>query len=170
MWISHLRVSRISPFHHAARIKIGVPKIVIVATWQKCANSLKTELPPQQFNTWIKPIRVLGGSNTLHLLTPNRFVLEWVREHFLSRIEELLSELSAGSPPNVVLEVADSKESNPVFAASAAEPMGPAPLPLTPVTPENTHDESVQLENFPAASPPVFGNTSRKLSFKGELN
>jgi chromosomal replication initiator protein len=163
-----LRVSRISPFHHAARIKTGVPKIVIVATWQKCAHSLKTELPPQQFNTWIKPIRVLGGSNTLHLLTPNRFVLEWVKEHFLSRIEELLSELSSGAPPSIVLEVADNNKLS--SAGLDSDPLSlPALSPLQ-VNPEKTHNDSMQPENFPAALPPVFGNTTRKLSFKGELN
>lgn len=142
---------------------------MIVATWQKCANSLKTELPPQQFNTWIKPIRVLGGSNTLHLLTPNRFVLEWVKEHFLTRIEELLNELSSGSPPNIVLEVADSKDGSKLPVAFQTEPAAPI-SPQIPITPENTHDDSVQLENFPASMPPVFGNPARKLSFKGELN
>ncbi|MES2624020.1 MAG: chromosomal replication initiator protein DnaA [Pseudomonadota bacterium] len=142
---------------------------MIVATWQKCAHSLKTELPPQQFNTWIRPIRVLGGANTLHLLTPNRFVLEWVREHFLSRIEELLNELSAGSPPNVILEVADGTKlpGSPVLIA---EPFISSAAPALPVSPENTHNDVKQPENFPAASLPVLGNTNRKLSFKGELN
>ena len=141
---------------------------MIVATWQKCAHSLKTELPPQQFNTWIRPIQVSGGgSNTLHLLTPNRFVLEWVKEHFLGRIEELLHELSSGSPPKIVLEVADSSK---LSGGITAEPILSSGVPAQQVNPENTHNNSMQQENFPAVLPPVFGNTTRKLSFKGELN
>lgn len=167
MWISLKRVSRISAFQTATRIKIGVFKIVIVATWQKCAHSLKTELPPQQFNTWIRPIRVSGGANTLHLLTPNRFVLEWVREHFLGRIEELLRELSSGSPPKVVLEVADATN---LHANLDLESVPPPSIAEVQITPETTHNNAMHPENFPAVQPPVFGNTTRKLSFKGELN
>ena len=51
---------------------------MIVAVWQKCVHCLKDELPSQQFNTWIRPIRVAEDTDTLYLLTPNRFVQDWV--------------------------------------------------------------------------------------------
>ncbi|MFN0002166.1 MAG: chromosomal replication initiator protein DnaA [Pseudohongiellaceae bacterium] len=140
---------------------------MIVATWQKCANSLKAELPPQQFNTWIRPIRVLGGGNTLHLLTPNRFVMDWVKEHFLPRIEELLIAQCSGSPLQVVLEVANSdKLAGAVSLDQAFVTEVPAPV----INPKVVHQRLLQGEIFPAAVSPVFGNTARKLSFKGELN
>lgn len=64
------------------------------SAWEQCVASLQSELPAQQFNTWIRPLRVQveeGGANYLHLLAPNRFVLDWVNDKFRSRIEELLS-------------------------------------------------------------------------------
>jgi len=55
-------------------------------------SSLQSELPAQQFNTWIRPLRVEQQSeNNLRLLAPNRFVLDWVNDKFKGRIEELLA-------------------------------------------------------------------------------
>ena len=51
--------------------------------WRTCLSQLEKELPAQQFNTWIRPLRV--GANQLpegelQLLAPNRFVLQWVKD------------------------------------------------------------------------------------------
>jgi chromosomal replication initiator protein len=59
--------------------------------WSSCLVSLREELPAQQFNSWIKVLRVeVEGPGRLRLLAPNRFILHWVRERYLSRIEDLL--------------------------------------------------------------------------------
>ena len=79
---------------------------MIVATWQKCIYCLKQELPSQQFNTWIRPLRFINGNNTLYLLAPNKFILEWVKDHFLGRIEEIITENSLGHTPIIILEIA----------------------------------------------------------------
>ncbi len=79
---------------------------MISAHWQKCVTTLRNELPSQQFNTWIKPIRVIGSANTLRLQTPNRFILDWVNEHFLNRIKELITENAPDQNLKVVLEIA----------------------------------------------------------------
>ena len=79
---------------------------MIVATWQKCIYCLKNELPSQQFNTWIRPLRFINGSNTLYLLAPNRFILEWVKDHFLERIEHIVRDNSEGSAPRIILDIA----------------------------------------------------------------
>lgn len=84
---------------------------MIVATWQKCVYSLKNELPSQQFNTWIRPLKAVGGGNRLLLLAPNRFVQEWVSENFLTRIQEIVcshmeSSQASSNPLEVVLEIA----------------------------------------------------------------
>lgn len=80
---------------------------MIVATWQKCVYCLKNELPSQQFNTWIRPLRAIGDNDTLHLQAPNKFVLEWVKDNFLFRITALINEFSLQPPPRVILEIAD---------------------------------------------------------------
>ena len=57
--------------------------------WQDALLKLAHELPAQQFNTWIKPLRPVVLNNELSLMAPNRFVLDWVKDKFLARIEEL---------------------------------------------------------------------------------
>lgn len=58
--------------------------------WQHCLKRLETELPQQQFNTWIRPLQATGDEDSLRLLAPNRFVLDWVQEKYAARIGELL--------------------------------------------------------------------------------
>ncbi len=62
--------------------------------WQHCLKRLETELPQQQFNTWIRPLQASGTDQSLRLLAPNRFVLDWVQEKYAARIGELLTDLS----------------------------------------------------------------------------
>ena len=51
--------------------------------WDKCLNYLRDELPAQKFNTWLRPLHAEHKNDTLTLLAPNQFVLDWVNEHFL---------------------------------------------------------------------------------------
>lgn len=73
--------------------------------WQTCVSCLKNELPSQQFNTWIRPLHAEMSSNELRLYAPNRFVLDWVKEKFLTRIQELLKEHSSANPVNIVMDI-----------------------------------------------------------------
>ena len=65
--------------------------------WQKCTDCLKAELPPQQFNTWIRPLQAEIDSGVLRLRAPNRFILDWVKGKFLKRILEIFEEAGEGS-------------------------------------------------------------------------
>src|SRR3989338_9398292 len=67
--------------------------------WDKCLSYLRDELPAQKFNTWLRPLQAEITKNTLTLLAPNQFVLDWVSEHFLVKIIETLTELCEGAPP-----------------------------------------------------------------------
>ena len=55
--------------------------------WPSLAAELKKELPAQQFDTWIKPLRAERHGEQLTLLAPNHHVLRWVRSNLLSKIE-----------------------------------------------------------------------------------
>lgn len=65
--------------------------LVGISPWKRCLERLEGELSPQQFNTWIRPLHAIEGDNVVRLLAPNRFVLDWISERYLTRIEELLS-------------------------------------------------------------------------------
>jgi chromosomal replication initiator protein len=70
-------------------------------------------LSPQQFNTWIRPLQVVEEQNSLKLLAPNRFVLDWVRNHYLTTIQDHLTTLCDGNPPAVKVEIGSKKRPAP---------------------------------------------------------
>ncbi|MBA3033713.1 MAG: chromosomal replication initiator protein DnaA [Gammaproteobacteria bacterium] len=66
--------------------------------WTDCLARFESELPAQQFNAWIKTLRMEiaqsdgdGGvaALRLRLIAPNGFILKWVRDRYLDRIETL---------------------------------------------------------------------------------
>jgi chromosomal replication initiator protein len=60
------------------------------AIWQRCLGCLRDELPPQQFETWIQPLRFdMTSESAVRLLAPNRFVQDWVADKFLDRIRDI---------------------------------------------------------------------------------
>ncbi|WKE65682.1 chromosomal replication initiator protein DnaA [Gallaecimonas kandeliae] len=95
--------------------------------WQQCLERLQDELPTQQFSMWIRPLQVELGDEVLTLFAPNRFVLDWVRDKYMGRINELLGELCGQDAPSLFFEVGSRKaaaEPAPVSQAAA-----PAPAP-----------------------------------------
>lgn len=77
--------------------------------WNQCMSLLEAELPPQQFNTWIRPLQAVEEGSELRLLAPNRFVLDWVKQHHLGKIEEILVDQRITPIPSVVLEIGSRK-------------------------------------------------------------
>src|SRR5215510_13696896 len=77
--------------------------------WANCLDAFKRELTPQQFNTWIRPLRLELAGDGLLLIAPNRFVLQWVKERFATRIEELAA-MAMGRPLRLALTVAEVSE------------------------------------------------------------
>jgi chromosomal replication initiator protein len=78
---------------------------VEASLWARCKCALEAELPEQQFNTWVRPLQAMEGGGALKLLAPNRFAVEWVNEHLLPRIGELLRDERTGDAPIVTVEV-----------------------------------------------------------------
>jgi chromosomal replication initiator protein len=71
--------------------------------WNRCIRDLQAELPEQQFNTWIRPLQAVEEGRVLRLLAPNRFVVDWLQEHYIQRILEIVD--GSGSATEVVVEV-----------------------------------------------------------------
>src|SRR6202047_2623564 len=83
-------------------------------------GALETELPEQQFNTWVRPLQAMEGNGALKLLAPNRFVVDWINATLLPRIGELLRDESTGDVPIVTVEV--GSRSSPLRLAAGARP------------------------------------------------
>ena len=84
--------------------------------WPTCLGRFEQELSAQQFNTWIKPLQMEFTHDSLRLLAPNRFVLQWVKERFLTRIQQLAEELLA-HPVEIELSIATASSKPSVMAA-----------------------------------------------------
>jgi chromosomal replication initiator protein len=118
------------------------PEIV----WSQCQTQLQNELPEQQYNTWIRPLKLKyfdvdsdrfndpTNDDVIELLAPNRFVEDWVKSKFLNRIEELFHQLSgngvvlgiSASPSNAPQYKQDVKYSHAPKADAAAVTGSPA--------------------------------------------
>lgn len=117
---------------------------MVVRLWQTCLGCLEQEFPSQQFNTWIRPLKVEQGDDAqLRLMAPNRFVMDWVADKYLHRIKELLSEHSEEQVREVVLEVAGSSARiyTPTVHRLNSSPKAAAPM------------RAPELPDVPAANP-----------------
>jgi len=64
--------------------------------WQDTLEQLESNLNPQHYNTWIKPLKLVKQEQDVIILeVPNRFVLDWVRDNYARLIKDILTELSA---------------------------------------------------------------------------
>jgi chromosomal replication initiator protein len=96
--------------------------------WQSCIDQLAQELPEQQFNTWIKPLRasLKEDASVMTLQVANRFKLDWVRAQYRQRIMQLLEKLS-GQAVEVELAITISEGTakpnfvSPISAAASFE-------------------------------------------------
>ncbi|MDP9083058.1 MAG: chromosomal replication initiator protein DnaA [Pseudomonadota bacterium] len=73
--------------------------------WNRCLRVLESELPEQQFNTWVRPLQAIERQGELKLLAPNRYVIEWLDQNSLPRIKELIDGFADGPAPDLVLDV-----------------------------------------------------------------
>ena len=66
--------------------------------WNKTANIIKEKLSQQNFETWIRPIRItFMEGNLVRLAVPNRFFRDWLVENYLAVINASLKS-AAGFP------------------------------------------------------------------------
>lgn len=82
--------------------------------WEKSLQIIKDKVSQQNFDTWIRPIRIssLEGSN-ITLNVPNKFFKDWLMENYHTVIKEALTSI-AGIDLKVDLQIAhDTKKSQP---------------------------------------------------------
>ncbi|AHK77862.1 DNA replication protein [Ectothiorhodospira haloalkaliphila] len=129
--------------------------------WQQCVTRLEGELSEQQLNTWIRPLHAVEEPEVLRLLAPNRFVLDWVKDHFFERIDQVVNDTSGEHSVRVHLEVGSSQRPAPAKApARTANAPGGAGQGNGPHGARNTAMRQPQQEAAPqpAASSPQFTN------------
>jgi chromosomal replication initiator protein len=146
--------------------------------WNRCLRVLESELPMQQFNTWVRPLQVVERHNEIRLLAPNRYVVEWLGDNSLPRIKELIREFADGETPDVVLDVGTRAGALPeaanapvangmggMLGSQPAKPRRGAPTVIGGrIAPEFTFDSFVEGKSnqlAKAAAVQVAGNPGR---------
>jgi len=81
--------------------------------WHHCLRQLESEVPEQEFSTWVRPLQAVERDGALILLAPNRFVVAWIELNLFGRIEQLLAAASNGAETSVILEVGSRREDAP---------------------------------------------------------
>jgi chromosomal replication initiator protein len=86
-----------------------------ISFWDSCLRSFEKSLPPQQYNSWIKPLLLKSENGSLILTAPNSFTLKLVQERFFpeicrhaelaySRIPPFEFRVNETAPPNKLPE------------------------------------------------------------------
>lgn len=70
--------------------------------WHACLAQLESELSVQQYNTWICTLSVDADETNWYLLVPNRFMLQFIKDRFLGRIDEIRRSHVPDSPEIMV--------------------------------------------------------------------
>ncbi|TLX53169.1 chromosomal replication initiator protein DnaA [Stutzerimonas nosocomialis] len=150
-----------------------------VELWQQCVDLLRDELPAQQFNTWIRPLQVEANGDELRVYAPNRFVLDWVNEKYLSRLLELLSERATGIVPALSLLIGSKRTSAgalPSAQAARAQAAAAAPEPAkveaqrpVPLQPSAGAEIALPVPDLPAAEAPPPARSERTVQVEGAL-
>ena len=73
--------------------------------WKKCVALLKGDLNSAEFNTWILPLQAAESNGQINLFAPNRFVRDWVSQHYHQQLLDLCTHLSQGAITGLTFEV-----------------------------------------------------------------
>jgi chromosomal replication initiator protein len=122
--------------------------------WDSCIKRFEQELPVQQFNTWIKPLRLEGESHPLEglrLIAPNGFIMKWVRDRYLARIEDY-GRTFFSAPVSIALVIdggkGGSKRSTAVVPIAAPDDRSMSPVLVKPQAKTSPYEKSRLFESF----------------------
>lgn len=80
--------------------------------WANCLLKFEEELSAQQYNTWIKPLKARIEGDTVKIVAPNKFVMQWVKTKFFNRIEAIALEHSQSVILELIVDMNIKKDSN----------------------------------------------------------
>ena len=121
-----------------------IDESALEVVWASCTKQLSGELPAQQFNTWIRPLRAqlfIGDVDApelpqrVQLIAPNRFIEDWVKNKFLTRIVELFAQFDARQ---CTVAVVAQAQKAPVFKTEMSRSDG-ARAEGSPISRANTN-------------------------------
>ena len=121
--------------------------------WNQILTRLEHEIPEQQVNTWLRPLQAVREENSLRLLAPNRFAVDWVQSNAAPRISALLRD-TQGKELSLVVEIGSRSApitvptniQNDAPRNSGRRPVSEIPLPQigAKLNPDSTFERFVE--------------------------
>ena len=83
------------------------------AVWDKTAKIIQEKLSKQNFDTWIKPIKIVAMEDEcVQLMVPNKFFKDWLLDNYFSTIKQSLQHV-IGIDVDIEFILSKSKEKSP---------------------------------------------------------
>jgi len=114
--------------------------------WDSCLHFFKDSLPPQQFNSWIKPLGFELNGDQIILTAPNSFTLKLIQDRFLPEIAKQAEAFLSG-PPHFELRIGKKSTVLPTKEIPATTNRS---IQLTPKTQKNQNklNPLLSFDNF----------------------
>lgn len=133
--------------------------------WQNCLLHFEKELSVQQYNTWIKPLKVVEEGNKITLIAPNRFVMQWVKDRFFKKIE-LVAQNLAFDDILIDIKVSDLPTENNLNPPTKPKLVSNAPEPIASNQSENKIQSKI---NNPLATQQKIANINNIIAKKNNI-
>jgi chromosomal replication initiator protein len=93
--------------------------------WGECLAHLSRKIRKQSYCTWLKTTRGLPSPDgTLRIAVPNRFVADWLQEHYLDMIKETIRDLTQRDFALAFHVSKDSRDYHPQMNMDFERPTG----------------------------------------------
>ena len=125
---------------HPNLTPINILSNAMSSIWDNCLTKLENEIAGSDFSTWIRPLQAQESDGQIKLLAPNRFVLDWVKQHYFAKIKESIHEFSNGTL-ELNLEIGSKKSTTPAAITSVK------PVEIKKTSP-NFLNKAFTFENF----------------------
>jgi chromosomal replication initiator protein len=100
--------------------------IRLQAAWQQVLKRLSPDVPQAWYERFLKPLRPMSiDGNTVTVAVPGRFIMEWVRERYISALQGLLAD-ELGHPVSVELHI-EARERQPMQVPGSMSVAAPQP-------------------------------------------
>lgn len=124
--------------------------------WAYCLLKFEQELSAQQYNTWIKPLKARINGESVQIVAPNKFVMQWVKSKFYSRIETIATELSPSARLELIVDSSESLNQAPAAIATKPTPTSEHPVETAiAAAPAKTVTKPTRPANQRTSSKPV---------------
>jgi len=90
--------------------------------WPRCLERLETEFPPEDVQTWLRPLQARNNATSAVLYAPNVFIRDIVEARYLPRIRELFAHFGVHAEVRLEIGSSSAPSPSPVSAVHAAAP------------------------------------------------